>query len=167
MLNVVKSAFGGKRLIPFLLGSGLFLVAGVALAYSGTHSFSNVYSVSSDGHTAVSSYQATGSLPFNGQGNYDGSRINLKGTLTVYQQDSVPVDPPASYCLKVQGKVNSAGQGNVIATQYKDPSCKKVANQRSYAVSSYTEATDGTFILTYQDSAGVVTTASGTHTYSK
>ena len=164
MLNVVKSAFGGKRFIPFLLGSGMFLAAGAALAFSGAHNFTNVSSVSSDGRTTVSSYQAQGSLPFDGQGNYDGSRISLKGTLTVYQQDGIPVNPPVSYCLKVQGKVNSAGQGSATVTQYKDLSCKKVARQGGYAVSNYTEDTNGLFSLQYQDGAGVVTTASGTHT---
>lgn len=167
MLNVVKSAFGGKRFIPFLLGSGLFLAAGAVLAFSGTHSFLNVYTVSSDSHTSLSSYQATGSAPFDGQGNYDGSRINLKGTLTVSEQDGVPVNPPTSFCVKVQGKINSAGQGSATVTRYKDLSCKKVANQGTYAVSGYTEDANGAFNLQYQDSAGVVTTASGTHTYSR
>lgn len=154
-----------RKFIPFLLGSGVFLAAGAAMAYSGGHSFDKVVSTRSDGHMILSSYQATGSLPFNGQGVYDGSRINLKGTLTVYGQDSVPFVPPVSYCLKVQGKVNLAGQGSATVTQYKDLSCKKVASQGTYAVSSYTENTDGDFILSYQDSVGVVTTASGRHTY--
>lgn len=156
-----------RKFIPFLLGAGLFLSAGAVLAYSGVHSFNNVYSTSSDGHTAVSSYQATGSLPFDGQGNYDDSRINLKGTLTVYEQDSVPFVPPVNYCLKVQGRVNSVGQGTATVTQYKDLSCKKVASQGTYAVSGYTEDATGAFGLTYRDSAGVVTTASGMHTYSQ
>lgn len=157
-----------KKLISFVAGgAGLLLVAGAALAFSGAHNFNSVYSVSSDGHSAVSSYQATGSLPFDGQGNYDGSRINLKGTLTLYEQDGVPVNPPVSYCLKVQGKVNSAGQGSATVTQYKDLNCKKVASQGSYAVSSYTERSDGVFSLSYQDSRGVTTTASGTHVYSR
>ena len=154
-----------KRFIPFIVGSaGLLLAAGAALAFSGAHNFNNVSSVSSDGHTSLNSYQATGSLPFNGQGVYDGSRINLKGTLTVYQQDGIPVNPPVSYCLKVQGRVNSAGQGSVNVTQYQDLNCKKVVGQGSYTVSSYTEGVDGAFSLSYQDGSGVVTTASGRHT---
>lgn len=156
-----------RRFIPFLLGAGMFLAAGAALAFSGTHSFLNIYTVSSDGHASISSYQAQGSVPFDGHGNYDGSRINLKGTLTVSEQDGALVNPPLQYCLKVQGKVDAAGQGSATVTQYKDLSCKKVANQGSYAVSSYTEGTDGAFSLQYQDSAGVITTASGTHTYSR
>lgn len=156
-----------KRFIPFLLGSGMFLAAGAALAFSGAHNFLNIYSVSSDGHTSRASYQATGSLPFNGQGGYDGSRVNLKGTLTVSEQDGALINPPLQYCLKVQGKVDAAGQGSATVTQYKDLNCKKVVNQGSYTVSSYTEGPDGAFSLQYQDSRGVVTTASGIHTYSR
>lgn len=153
-----------RKFIPFLLVSGMFLAAGAALAYSGNHGFNNVSSVSTDGHSAVSSYQARGSFPFGGQGNYDGSKINLLGTLTVSEQDGVVLNPAQSYCVKVQGKVSNAGQGSVTVSQYKDLRCKGVVSQGTYAVSGYTEGADGTFSLQYQDSAGVATTASGTHT---
>lgn len=160
MLNAVK------RFIPLIAGSaGFLMAAGAALAFSGGHSFSNVYSVSSDGHSAVSSYQARGSFPFNGQGTYDGTRINLLGTLTVNEQDGTSVNPPLQYCIKVQGKVNDAGQGSVTVSQYKDLRCKGVVSQGTYEVSSYTEVPGGDFSLQYQDSAGVMTTVSGTHTY--
>lgn len=156
-----------KRFIPFIAGgAGFLLAAGAVLAYSGSHSFTNVYSVSSNGHSAVSSYQARGSFPFNGQGNYDGSRISLIGTLTVNEQDDVSVNPPLQYCVKVQGKVNNAGQGSVTVSQYKDLRCKGVVSQGTYQVLSYTEGSNGAFNLQYQDGAGVVTTASGMHTYS-
>ena len=155
-----------SKLSPFLAGAGFLLVTGAALAFSGSHSFINVVSTSSDSRSAVSSYQASGSFPFDGQGTYDGSRINLRGTLTVSEQDGVPVNPPAQYCLKVAGKVNSAGQGSVNVTQYRDLNCKKVASQGSYAVTGYSENANGAFSLSYQDGAGVVTTASGSHTYS-
>lgn len=156
-----------KRFIPFLLGAGMFLAAGAALAFSGTHSFLNIYSVSSDGRTSRASYQATGSLPFNGQGGYDGSKVNLKGTLTVYEQDGMLVSPPVSYCLKLQGKLNALGQGKVNVAQYQDLTCKTVSYQTSREVLGYTEGLDGAFSLQYRDSAGVITTASGMHGYSR
>lgn len=156
-----------KRFIPFIAGgAGFLLAAGAVLAFSGAHNFTNVYSVSSDGHTSRSTYQAKGSFPFNGAGLYNGSRLSLLGTLTVTEQDGQPVDPPRQYCIKVQGKVNDVGQGSVVVSQYKDLRCKGVVSQGSDTVSNYTEGPDGAFTLQYQDSVGVVTTASGTHTYS-
>lgn len=156
-----------KRFIPFILGSGMFLAAGAVFAFSGSHGFTNVYSLSSNGHTSLSSYQATGSLPFDGKGNYDGSRISLLGTLSVSQQDGQPISPPQQYCLKVQGKVDNLGQGSITVTQYRDLRCKGVVGQGSYAVLSYLEGLDGSFNLRYQDGAGVVTTASGSHVYAR
>lgn len=157
-----------KKLISFIVGgAGLLLAAGAVLAYSGNHSFTNVSSVSTDGHSAVSSYQARGSFPFDGQGNYDRSKISLLGTLTVTEKDGLPVVPTQNYCLKIQGKVNNLGVGNVTVTEYKDLRCKSVANQNTGQVLGYSETAGGAFALQFKDSLGVVTTASGSHAYSR
>ncbi|MDP3888423.1 MAG: hypothetical protein Q8Q24_00110 [bacterium] len=151
-----------RKVVFVLLILFLFFVSvTTAWAYSGSHSFLFT-TTTSDGHVYQSEYQATGSFPFNGQGRYDRSRVNLKGTLNVLSIDGVVSSD--SYCAGLKGSLSATG-GKLTATQYVDNTCGQVAQTKTYIVISYTENQSGSFQATVKDNAGIISTISGIHQF--
>lgn len=147
-----------KYLLPLF---GLAFATSV-LAYRGGHNFTGVSLSSSNGHNYKANYSSQGSFPFNGAGVFDGSKVNLKGTLTVTEIDGTGVNE--SYCFALSGTLKTTG-GTVKTTQYTDTSCAQVAKRSTYSVNSYSEDGVGSFTTVATDAAGVVYTLGGTHTY--
>ncbi len=145
----------------------LFLAAGVVLAYTGNHSFTNTYTTSSNGHTFDSDFVSTpsSSFPYNGQGNYDGSLVDMKGVYTLYAVDGTVLATPEVYCLSLKGTINKRGKGQVAATVYSDTSCTTVSATENYQVISYTEDSTGNFTLKTKDNSGVRYTTVGIHSF--
>lgn len=147
--------------IAFLISMlGALFAANLAFAFSGSHSFLSMNSSSSNGHSYVSQFVSTGSFPFNGKGNSDNSKVNLKGIVTVSQKDGVAVSE--SYCATLTGNLKP-NSGRLSAVVYTDTTCTQVASKSSFAVSSYKEDSLGNFIVVAKDSKGVVWTTTGTH----
>jgi len=151
-----------KRLI---FASALFLASsGLIMAYSGNHSFLNANTSTSNGHTYTSDYVATGAFPYNGSGNYDGSKVNLVGTYSLYSTDGTAYDPPIQYCVKTTGSINRRGTGKLTQKIYSDLSCSILRDTDSLTVKKYTEDVSGNFTLV-TDAYGVTYTTTGNHSY--
>src|SRR3989344_824162 len=102
-----------KYLLPLL---GLAFATSV-FAFRGGHNFTDVSLSSSDGHSYMADFLSRGSFPFNGEGLFDGSKVNLKGTLTVSVVDGSPTNQ--SYCFALSGTLKTNG-GTLKTTQYTD-----------------------------------------------
>lgn len=148
------------RRIKFLLPLVGLAFATTVFAFFGNHEFLEMTTTTSDGHVYKSEYRASGSFPFDGTGSDDGSRVNLKGVLNVFEIDSVSVDEV--YCVKLRGTL-SVGGGELTAIRYVDAKCKEEADRKTYTVSGYSESSPGSFTVEATDEAGVFSTASGTH----
>jgi len=147
-----------KFLLPLL---GLAFVGSV-LAYSSAHSFTTVSVSTSNGHSYKGQFVSQGSFPFNGAGLFDRSKVNLKGTLTVTENDGLYVNQ--STCFAVNGTLKANG-GTVKTTEYTDTSCSVIYKRSTYTVSSYSEDGSGNFSNVVKDSAGVISTLQGSHIF--
>lgn len=154
---------GGRMIRKTIIASALFLsAAGVAIAYYGSHNFSNVATTTSDGHSYTSEYLATGTFPYNGTGANDGSKVNLTGIFTVHSVDGVTLTTPEQYCVKTTGSINSSGRGKLTAKVY-DVSCNVLQETKTLTVKKYTEDAGGNFTLLAVDNYGVTSTSTGGH----
>jgi len=140
------------------------LRAGDTLNLRGGTYYEGNITTSSDGHTYKSGYTSTGSFPFNGQGSYDRSKVNLRGTYTLTEVDGNPVSE--SYCADLNGNLKTTG-GRVTVKAYTDTSCQTLESKQTYTVTSYNEDTQGNFTVVATGSGGVVFTTSGVHEFSQ
>lgn len=157
---------GGEKMkkMAFLLPLAGLVFVSTVWAYSGTHNFLQMSVTTSDGHSYLSEYNSSGSFPFNGQGGYDRSKVNLKGVVFVSLADGVPVSE--SFCATLKGTLKT-NDGRLTATRYADTSCTAAYERKTYTVSQYQEDGTGNFSVVARDEAGVIYSASGIHRFSK
>src|SRR5574340_1014824 len=144
-------------LLVVLLTAGVFAVN--VYAFTGQHDWYNATAITSDGHEYKGEYKATGTFPIDGLLT-DNSKVSLKGTLKVTQEDGVPVNK--EYCLAIR-----AHSGKYDITRYTDVTCETGAEEKSYNLVYHTSNEMDYFFLKVYDQAGVTLQIAGQHEYTK
>ncbi len=150
-----------KKKTFLFIGSFLFIffsLATVAYAFTGLHLFYSVTAITSDGHTYLGEYQATGSFPIYGLST-DNSRVSLKGTLRVTEEDGLPVN--RENCMTVKTHA-----GEYLVTVYNDTTCDVQSSVKNFRLIYHTSNELLQFSLkTIDQSSGVEWNLGGYHEY--